>query len=105
MSSLRELQAIYNESGYRGDITNPPVMVHGQKVPRQSNTSYLGLPGVQPGQGNPSAPSVNMPYEAEEESTISKSLLTKYITDQLEVKGGQTASEALLDLLIFLKKN
>jgi hypothetical protein len=105
MSSFRELQAIYTEGYTGGDITYPPIMVQGQRVPLRSNTSYYGLPGTQPGQGNPSMPTVDMPYEAEEESTISKSLLTKHITDLLEVKGEQTATEALLDLLIFIKKN
>lgn len=104
MSSFRDLQAIYTEA-YGGDITNPPIMVHGQKVPQRSNTSYYGLPGTQPGQGNPSMPTVDIPHEAEEESTISKSLLTKYIADLLEAKGGQTPNEVLSDLLIFIKKN
>ena len=104
MSSFRDLQAIYTES-YGGDITYPPIMVQGQKVPQRSNTSYYGLPGALPGQGNPSMPTVDIPYEAEEESTISKSLLTKYIIDLLEAKGGQTATEALSDLLIFINKN
>jgi hypothetical protein len=101
---LRELQNVYNE-GYGGDITYPPIMARGQKVPIRSNTSYYGLPGTQPGQGNPSMPTVDIPYEAEEESTISKSILIKHITDLLEIKGEQTATEALLDLLIFIKKN
>lgn len=101
---LRELQNVYGES-YRGDITYPPIMAHGQKVPVRGEPSYYGVPGTQPGQGNPSMPTVTLPYEAEEESTISKSLLMKYITDLLEVKGNQTASEALSDLLIFIKKN
>jgi hypothetical protein len=103
-SFLRELQNVYNE-GYGGDMTYPPIMVKGQKVPMRSDTSYYGLPGTQPGQGNPSMPTVNMPYEAEEESTISKSLLINYITELLEVKGEQTSTEALLDMLIFIKKN
>ena len=103
---LRELQMVYNEGGYRGDITNPPMTAHGQIMPVQSKASYYGpLPGTQPGQGNPSMPTVDMPYEAEEESTISKSLLTNYIADLLETKGHQTAMEALIDLLIFIKKN
>jgi hypothetical protein len=80
-------------------------MVKGQKVPMRSDTSYYGLPGTQPGQGNPSLPTVNIPYEAEEESTISKSLLINYITELLEIKGEQTSTEALLDMLIFIKKN
>jgi hypothetical protein len=103
-SFLRELQNVYNE-GYGGDMTYPPIMVKGQKVPMRSDTSYYGLPGTQPGQGNPSMPTVNIPYEAEEESTISKSLLINYITELLEVKGEQTSTEALLDMLIFIKKN
>jgi len=103
-SFLRELQNVYNE-GYGGDMTYPPIMVKGQRVPMRSDTSYYGLPGTQPGQGNPSMPTVNMPYEAEEESTISKSLLINYITELLEVKGEQTSTEALLDMLIFIKKN
>jgi len=103
-SFLRELQNVYNE-GYGGDMTYPPIMVKGQKVPMRSDTSYYGLPGTQPGQGNPSMPTVNMPYEAEEESTISKTLLINYITELLEVKGEQTSTEALLDMLIFIKKN
>jgi hypothetical protein len=103
-SFLRELQNVYNE-GYGGDMTYPPIMVKGQKVPMRSDTSYYGLPGTQPGQGNPSMPTVNMPYEAEEESTISKSLLINYITELLEIKGEQTSTEALLDMLIFIKKN
>jgi hypothetical protein len=101
---LRELQDVYVE-GYGGDITYPPIMARGQKVPVRSDTSYYGLPGTQPGQGNPSMPTVDIPYEAEEESTISKSLLTNYIADMLETKGHQTAMEALIDLLIFIKKN
>lgn len=103
-SFLRELQNVYSE-GYGGDMTYPPIMVKGQKVPVRSDTSYYGLPGTQPGQGNPSMPTVDIPYEAEEESTISKSLLTNYIADMLETKGHQTAMEALIDLLIFIKKN
>jgi hypothetical protein len=103
-SFLRELQNVYNE-GYGGDMTYPPIMVKGQKVPMRSDTSYYGLPGTQPGQGNPSMPTVNIPYEAEEESTISKSLLINYITELLEIKGEQTSTEALLDMLIFIKKN
>ena len=103
---LRELQMVYTDNGYRGDITNPPMMAKGQIMPVQSKASYFGpLPGTQPGQGNPSMPTVDMPYEAEEESTISKSLLTNYIADLLETKGHQTAMEALIDLLIFIKKN
>ena len=103
-SFLRELQNVYSE-GYGGDMTYPPIMVKGQKVPVRSDTSYYGLPGTQPGQGNPSMPTVDIPYEAEEESTISKSLLTNYIADMLETKGHQTAMEALIDLLIFIKNN
>lgn len=102
---LRELQDVYTEA-YPAtmDLSG---MARGQRVVTQGPHSYSkgGLPGVEAGQGNPSMPSVNMPYEAEEESTISKSLLTNYITDLLEVKGEQTAMEALLDLLIFIKKN
>ena len=101
---LRELQDIYTE-GYGGDMTYPPIMVKGQKVPIRSNTSYYGLPGTQPGQGNPSMPTVDMPYEAEEESTISKTLLTKYISELLETKALQPSSEALSDLLVFIKNN
>lgn len=103
-SFLRELQNVYNE-GYGGDMTYPPIMVKGQKVPMRSDTSYYDLPGTQPGPGNPSMPTVNIPYEAEEESTISKSLLINYITELLEIKGEQTSTEALLDMLIFIKKN
>lgn len=102
---LRELQDIYTES-YPAtmDLSS---MARGQKVVTQGLHSYSkgGLPGVDPGQGNPSMPSVNIPYEAEEESTISKSLLYKHIGDLLEVKGNQSALEALTDLLIFIKKN
>jgi hypothetical protein len=102
---LRELQDVYTES-YPAtmDLSS---MARGQKVVTQGPHSYSkgGLPGVDPGQGNPSMPSVNIPYEAEEESTISKSLLYKHIGDLLEIKGNQTALEALTDLLVFIKKN
>ena len=104
-SFLRELQDVYTEAyPMTVDLSN---MARGQRMLKQGPHSYPkdGLLGMQAGQGNPSMPSVNMPYEAEEESTISKSLLTNYITDLLEVKGEQTAMEALLDLLIFIKKN
>jgi len=106
MSGFRELQSVYLEGGYGGDITNPPIMVRGQKIPQPSNNSYnSGLPGMVPGQGAPSTLTRNLPYEAEEESTISKPLLINYISDLFETKGNQTATEALLDLLIFIKKN
>lgn len=106
-SFLRELQNVYTE-GYGGDITYPPIMVQGQKVPVRSNTSYYGLPGTQPGQGNPSMPTVDIPHEAEEESTISKSLLKRRINDllnQAEERGMGYASESLYDLLSFIDKN
>ena len=103
---LRELQDVYTETAYpmAMDLSS---MARGQRIPTQGPNSYSkdGLPGMQAGQGNPSMPSVNLPYEAEEESTISKNLLIKHITELLEVKGQQTATEALLDLLIFIKKN
>lgn len=101
---LRELQQVYSE-GYGGDITYHPIMARGQKVPLRSNTSYFGLPGSQPGQGNPSMPSVTIPDEAESEAVISKTLLSKYITELFEVRGEQPAAEALKDLLIFIKVN
>lgn len=106
-SFLRELQNVYNE-GYGGDITYPPIMARGQKVPMRSNTSYYGLPGTQPGQGNPSMPSVNIPYEAEEEALISKIVLKNKINEllnQAEEKGMGYASESLYDLLSFIDKN
>lgn len=104
---LRELQNVYNE-GYGGDITYPPIMVQGQKVPVRSNISYYGLPGTQPGQGNPSIPPVDIPFEAEEESVISKNLLRYKITEllhQAEEKGMGYAGEALYDLLQFIEKH
>jgi hypothetical protein len=106
-SFLRELQDVYVE-GYGGDMTYPPIMVRGQKVPMRSDISYYGLPGTQPGQGNPSMPSVNIPYEAEEESVISKSILRSKITEllnQAEEKGMGYAFESLYDLLHFIDKN
>jgi hypothetical protein len=106
-SFLRELQNVYTE-GYGGDITYPPIMARGQKVPMRSDISYYGLPGTQPGQGNPSMPSVTIPYEAEEESVISKSILRSKITEllnQAEEKGMGYAFESLYDLLHFIDKN
>lgn len=106
-SFLRELQNVYNE-GYGGDITYPPIMVRGQKVPIRSDISYYGLPGTQPGQGNPSVPPVTIPYEAEEESIISKLALKHKINEllnQAEERGMGYASEALYDLLSFIDKN
>ena len=106
-SFLRELQGVYTE-GYGGDITYPPIMARGQKVPMRSDTSYYGLPGTQPGQGNPSMPSVNLPYEAEEETTISKTLVKTKIMEllnQAEEKGMGYAIESLYDLLSFVDKN
>lgn len=104
---LRELQNVYNE-GYGGDMTYPPIMARGQKVPVRSNTSYYGLPGTQPGQGNPSMPSVTIPDEAEDESVISKGLLKKKINEllnQAEERGMGYASESLYDILSFIDKN
>ena len=49
---LKELQAVYVCEDYRGDITNPPLYINGVKAPTRSKTSYEGLPGNQPGQGN-----------------------------------------------------
>ena len=106
-SFLRELQDVYVE-GYGGDITYPPIMARGQKVPIRSDTSYYGLPGTQPGQGNPSMPSVNIPYEAEEESVISKSILRSKITEllnQAEERGMGYAFESLYEILHFIDKN
>ena len=106
-SFLRELQQVYTE-GYGGDITNPPIMANGQRAAVRSNTSYYGLPGTQPGQGNPSMPTVTIPDEAEDEAVISKSLLSKKISDllmQAEDKGMHYALESLYDVLDFIKRN
>ena len=100
---LRELQDVYTETAYPM-LVDLPRMARGQTNITQGNPSYHkgGLPGGGPDEG---MPTYTLPYEAEEESTISKSLLINYITELLEVKGEQTAMEALLDLLIFIKKN
>lgn len=106
-SFLRELQQVYGE-GYNGDITNFPNMASGQRAVTRSSTSYYGLPGSQPGQGNPSAPMVTIPDEAAEDEAISKSLLRTKITELMqdaEDAGMNFAKEVLFDLLTFIKKN
>lgn len=105
---LRELQQVYIE-GYRGDMSYHPKMASGQNALIRSNTSYYGLPGSQPGQGNPSMPSVRIPDEAESETVISKSLIEKKVQDllnQIEEEGlGREARDPLYDILSFIKKN
>ena len=106
-SFLRELQQVYNE-GYIGDITNFPNMASGQRAVTRSSTSYYGLPGNQPGQGNPSTPMVTIPDEASEDETISKSLLNSKITELMqyaEAENMKFAKDMLFDLLLFIKKN
>ena len=106
-SFLRELQQVYNE-GYIGDITNFPNMASGQRAVTRSSTSYYGLPGNQPGQGNPSTPMVTIPDEAAEDETISKSLLNSKITELMqhaEAENMKFARDILFDLLLFIKKN
>ena len=106
-SFLRELQQVYGE-GYNGDITNFPHMASGQKAVTRSSISYYGLPGSQPGQGNPSAPMVTIPDEAAEDETISKSILNSKITELMqyaEAENMKFAKDMLFDLLLFIKKN
>jgi hypothetical protein len=99
---LRELQDVYTEA-YPA-IVDLSSMARGQTNITQDKTSYYkgGLPGGGPDEV---MPTYTLPYEAEEESTISKNLLINYITELLEIKGEQTSTEALLDMLIFIKKN
>lgn len=99
---LRELQDVYTEAYPM--LVDLSRMARGQSNITQGPHSYPkdGLPGGGPDEG---MPTYNLPYEAEEESSISKNLLISHITELLEVKGQQTATEALLDLLIFIKKN
>jgi len=106
-SFLRELQQVYGE-GYIGDITNSPSMARGQRAVTASSTSYFGLPGSQPGQGNPSSPMVTIPDEAAEDETISKSILNTKINELINhaedagVRYG--AKDALIDVLALIKK-
>lgn len=103
---LRELQQVYVAEDYRGDITNSPLYTHGVKTPTRSKISYDGLPGNQPGQGNPSMVTASV-EQAEEQQMISKEVLKQKINDLMSnasERGMDFATEALYDLLQFIEK-
>lgn len=103
---LKELQAVYVCEDYRGDITNPPLYINGVKAPTRSKTSYEGLPGNQPGQGNPTMIGTSV-EQAEEQPMISKELIRNKINDLMQNaqdRGMDFATEALYDLLQFIEK-
>jgi hypothetical protein len=108
MSCLRELQSIYNEY-YRGNDRDVHISALNQIPVTQSSTSYYkdGLPGVTPGQGQPSAPTTTIPDEAEDEDAhvVSRSVLRQEINNILETKGDKSLLEGMMELLIVIHKN
>ena len=113
---LREIQSIYLEGGYRGDITRFPVAASGQRPATLSEPTYRGLPGAEPGQGVSSSGAAfsmqtgtTAPVEYEEERAskdmyISKREVLKYINQKIQ-ESEQGVSPLVYDILEFLKSH
>ena len=113
---LREIQSIYLEGGYRGDITRFPVAASGQRAATLSEPTYRGLPGAEPGQGVSSAgvtfstqSGTTAPVEYEEEKAkkdlyISKRDVLRYINQKIE-ESEQNVSPLVYDILTYIQSH